>query len=115
MLIYRRRRPIARLLKFPIMKDKYGKTSKIIKPYTKQIFNLPTISNVDTKRTHEFCEHLSYAVQSLETMGNLEKINGNVSMTLDMLHAIRGDLVRTDPEWESWDFVKLTEALTLWT
>ncbi|CAH3142568.1 unnamed protein product, partial [Porites lobata] len=28
---------------------------------------------------------------------------------------IRGDLVRTDPEWEKWDFVKLSEAIRLWT
>ena len=48
-------------------------------------------------------------------MGSLENINGNVAMTLDKLSGIRGDLVRNDSEWESWDFVKLTEALTLCT
>ena len=36
-------------------------------------------------------------------------------MTLDKLPAIRGDLVRTDPTWESWDFGKLAEALRQWT
>ena len=36
-------------------------------------------------------------------------------MTLDKLPAIRGDLVRTDPDWESWDFAKLSEAVRLWT
>ena len=35
-------------------------------------------------------------------------------MTLDKLPSIRGDLVRTDPHWESWDFVKLSEAIRLW-
>ena len=44
-------------------------------------------------------------------MGKLSQISGNVSMTLDKLSGIRGDLVRTDPEWESWDFLKLCEAL----
>ena len=97
------------------MKEKYGENSEIVKAYTKQIFDLPTIPNANIKRIHEFCEKLSYAVQSLETMGSLEKINGNVAMTLDKLSGIRGDLVRNDSEWESWDFVKLTEALTLWT
>ena len=38
-----------------------------------------------------------------------------VSLTLEKLPAIRGDLVRNDPEWESWDFLKFTEALRLWT
>ena len=93
-----------------ILKEKYGKNSELVKAYTKQIFDLPTIPNANIKRIHEFCEKLSYAVQSLETMGSLEKINGNVAMTLDKLSGIRGDLVRNDSEWESWDFVKLTEA-----
>ena len=35
-------------------------------------------------------------------------------MTLDKLPSIRGDLVRTDPEWEKWDFAKLVEALNQW-
>jgi hypothetical protein len=47
-------------------------------------------------------------------MKRLDSVHGNVSMTLEKLVAIRGDLVRTDAEWESWDFVKLTEALRHW-
>ena len=47
-------------------------------------------------------------------MKRLDSVQGNVSMTLEKLVAIRGDLVRTDDEWESWDFVKLTEALRHW-
>ena len=98
-----------------ILKDKYGKESEIIKAYTKQIFELPTIHNVNVKKIHEFADKLSYAVQSLEMMGSLDKINGYVAMMLDKLPAIRGDLVRVDSEWEEWDFVKLTDALKLWT
>lgn len=37
-----------------------------------------------------------------------------VSMTLDKLPAIRGDLVHHDPEWEKWDFSQLSEAIRLW-
>ena len=36
-------------------------------------------------------------------------------MTLDKLPAIRGDLVRMDPEWEKWNFAQLSEAVRLWT
>lgn len=36
-------------------------------------------------------------------------------MTLDKLPAICGDLVRTDPDWESWSFAKLSEAVRLST
>ena len=39
----------------------------------------------------------------------------DVSMILDKLPAIRGDLVRDDPDWENWDFVKLAEAIKQWT
>jgi hypothetical protein len=56
-------------------------------------------------------DKLTYAVQSLETLGKLSQVNGYVSMTLDKLPGIRGDLVRTDDAWESWDFLKLCEAL----
>lgn len=86
-----------------------------MKAYNKEILELPVISGVNVKKIHEFTDRLTYCVQSLETMGKLEQVNGNVSMTLDKLPGIRGDLVRTDNEWESWDFVKLCEALHLWT
>ena len=55
-----------------------------------------------------------HAVQALETLKRLETVNGYVPMTLDKLQAIRGDLVRTDPSWEDWNFAKLAEALRLW-
>ena len=34
-------------------------------------------------------------------------------MMLDKLPAIRGDLARTDPDWEKWDFAQLSEAIRL--
>ena len=54
-------------------------------------------------RIAEFNKKLSHSVQALETMGKLDYISG-----------IRGDLVRTDSRWETWDFAKLTEALKQW-
>ena len=43
-------------------------------------------------------------------MGKLNQVNRNVSMTLDKLPGIRGELVRTNHSWESWNFLKLCEA-----
>ena len=40
-------------------------------------------------------------------MEKLKEIKGNVAMTLDKLSGIRSDL--------EWDYIKLTEALKLWT
>ena len=100
-----------------ILQERFGKESEIIKAYSKQIFYLPTINDLNVNKIHEFTDKLTYAVQSLETLGKLSQVNGNAAMTLDKLPAIRGDLVCTDESWDSWHFVKLTEALTwtLWT
>ena len=98
-----------------ILKSTYGKESEVVKAYVKEIVELPQIPNVNVKRIHEFGEKLMYSVQALETMNKLKQVEGNVAMTLDKLPAIRGDLVRTDPDWENWDFGKLAEALRQWT
>ena len=98
-----------------ILLDKYGKDSEIIKAYSQQIFDLPVIPNQNLYRIHEFCDKLTFSVQSLQTMGKLEQVNGYVAMTLDKLPAIRGNLVRTDPLFENWTFDKLAEALRHWT
>ena len=97
-----------------ILQDKYGKESEIVKCYVKEILDLPQILNSNARRIAEFSEKLTYCVRALETLKKLDQINRNVSMTLDKLAGIRGDLVRTDPEWESWDFSKLAEALRQW-
>ena len=76
--------------------------------------DLPDISGADPHKIEEFCEKLTDSVQAFETMGKLNNVKGNVSMTLDKLSGIRGDLVRSDPEWETRDFVQLTEALNQW-
>ena len=90
-----------------VLLDKHGKDSEIIKAYTQQIFDLPIIPDQNVARIHEFSDKLTFSVQSLQTMGKLEQVNGYVAMTLDKLPAIRGDLTRTDTSWENWTFDKL--------
>ena len=96
------------------LEDKHGKQFEIVKCCVKEIVELPYITSANPRKMAEFYEKLSHSVQALETMGKLDLISGNVSMTLDNLSGIRGDLVRTDPEWETWDFTNLTEALKQW-
>ena len=98
-----------------ILQDQYGKTPEIVKAYIKEIMDLPHISGANPKKIAEFSEKLNYGVQALETLNKRKDVQGNVSMTLDKLPAIRGDLVRDDPDWESWDFTKLAEAIRQWT
>ena len=76
---------------------------------------LPIITSANPRRISKFSKTLTYCVQVLETMNKLSEVNGNIPMTLDKLPAIRGDLVRMDPEWEKWNFAQLSEALSLWT
>ena len=97
-----------------ILVEKYGKESEIVKAYTREILDIPSVQNANRKKISEFSEKLTYCVQALQTLKKLEQVNGAVSMTLNKLPAIRGDLVRTDPDWESWDFASLSEAIRLW-
>ena len=98
-----------------ILNERFGKESEIVKAYVKEILDLPLISSANPRRINEFSEKLTYCAQALQTLNKLEQVNGAVSMMLDKLPAIRGDLVRTDPNWESWSFAKLSEAVQLWT
>ena len=98
-----------------ILKDRFGKESEIVKAFVKEILDLPNIPTANAKRIHEFYEKLAYSVQSLETLRQLDVINGTVSMVMDKLPSIRRDLVRNDEDWEKWNFVQFTEALQQWT
>ena len=78
-----------------ILQDRYGKESEIIKSYVKDIMNLPYIPNANPRKMKDFSEQLNHCVQALQTIIKLSQVDGNVSMTLDKLPRIRGDLVRT--------------------
>ena len=73
--------------------------------------DLPLIDGVHLSQIHQFYERLLYDVQSLETMRKLQQVNGNVSLTIDKLSGIRGDLARNDDNWQDNDFFELCEAL----
>ena len=61
-----------------IFKEKFGKDSEIIKAYTKEILELPTLP----KAISDFSEKLTYCVQALQTLNKLEQVNGATLMTL---------------------------------
>ena len=51
----------------------------------------------------------------MESMGKLQNNNGFVRHTLDNLSGIRSELVRSDDDWQDWNYVELVEALKKWT
>ena len=98
-----------------ILKTKYGKESEIVNAYVTNIMSLETVHGANPNKISIFYEKLSANVQALETLGRIGEVNGYVRLTLDKLDGIRGDLVRTDDDWQSWKFPNLIEALTKWT
>ena len=48
-------------------------------------------------------------------MGKLKEVNGYARMTQGKLDGIKSDLVRTDEDWQDWEFPQLLEALRKWT
>ena len=76
---------------------------------------LPVISGANPAKIHQFYELLLFNVQVLETLGKLKEVNGYVRMSINILSGIRGNLVRTDENWQEWDFTKFVYALQEWT
>ena len=88
-----------------ILTSEYGKESEIVHAYVNNIMGLPTISGSSPKKVD---------VQSLETLGRLRDVTGNVRAVLDKLKGIKADLVRGETGWQDWDFTKLLQAVKRW-
>ena len=97
-----------------ILKSEYGKISEIINAYVNNIMGLPTIPSENPKEVDEFYKKLLYNVQSLERLGKLRDVSGNVRAVLDKLKGIKADLVRGQDGWQEWDFSQLLRAIKRW-
>ena len=76
--------------------------------------NLPVITGSQPTKVHEFYKTLLFNVQSLETLGKLQDVKGNVRSVIDKLKGIKSDLVRGQSGWQDWDFPQLVKALKMW-
>ena len=65
-----------------ILKEKFGKDSEIIKAYTKEILELPTLTGTNPKAISDFSEKLTYCVQALQTLNKLKQVNRATLVTL---------------------------------
>ena len=97
-----------------ILNSEYGRTSEIVNAYIQNIMNLPVITGSQPAKVHEFYKTLLFNVQSLETLGKLQDVKGNVRCVIDKLKGIKSDLVRGQSGWQDWDFPQLVNALKLW-
>ena len=97
-----------------ILKDEYGKVSEIVHAYVRNIAALPKITGSQPSKVHQFHKTLMYNVQSLETLGRLQEVKGNVRSVIEKLEGIKADLVRGEENWQEWDFTQLLVALRKW-
>ena len=97
-----------------ILISEYGRQSEIVNAYIQNIMNLPVITGSQPSRVHEFYKTLLFNVQSLETLGKLQDVKGNVRCVIDKLKGIKSDLVRGQSGWQDWDFPQLVQALKRW-
>ena len=96
-----------------ILKSTCGKPSKLASARIQNIVNLPVISRSNPNKIHDFYEKLITSVQSLDTMGKLQEINGYVRSTLDKLPGTWADLARLENDWQEWK--QSAEAFRQWT
>ncbi|XP_074606420.1 uncharacterized protein LOC141859454 [Acropora palmata] len=97
-----------------ILKGEYGKTSEIVNAYVRNILELPAVPSPDPKRVKAFYKTLLHNVQSLETLGKLERVNEMARSVLDKLKGIKADLVRGEAGWQDWHLHRLVLALKKW-
>jgi hypothetical protein len=72
------------------------------------------INGSSPAKIHEFYKILSHNVQSLQTLGKIERVNGNTRNVLEKLKGVRTDLVRGEEGWQDWDLPHLVVALKKW-
>ena len=65
-------------------------------------------------KINEFYKNLRYHVQSLDTLGRLSEVKGNVRATLDKLKGIKGELVQGHDNWQNWGYEDLLKSLKTW-
>ena len=88
---------------------------KLLTPiYVRNILELPAVPSPDPKRENAFYKTLLHNVQSLETLGKLERVNGMARSVLDKLKGIKADLVRGEAGWQDWDLPRLVLGLKKW-
>ena len=99
-----------------LLHQKYGRISEVIHAHGQKIAKLPTIHSTNNlKLVHQFYRDLNVSINSLKTLGKLESAEILVRQTLDKLGPIKIDLIRTDPDWQNWNFKKLLEELRGYT
>ena len=84
-----------------LLRNGYGKMSQIVNCIP------PKYNGVTSNQFYE--SHL-FDAQALKMLGKLKEVNGYVQMLSNILPGIRGDLIRTNENWQECNFPKLVYA-----
>ena len=88
--------------------------SDVVNTYVVNIMSLQVINGRDPVKINEFYKNLRYNVQSVDTLGRLSEVKGNVRVTLDKLKGIKGGFVQGHENWQNWGYEDLLKALKTW-
>ena len=81
-----------------------------------EIVNLILMKGSNYGKVQEFYEKLSKNFDALQTLVEVDRLQGFVMSTLNKLppQKIKPDLVRVEQNWEDWSIEKLIDALQKW-
>ncbi|PFX26524.1 hypothetical protein AWC38_SpisGene8801 [Stylophora pistillata] len=97
------------------MARRYGKTIEVVGTHVRSILELPTIKEREVRKIHEFYGVLLFNIESLRTLGSLDKLDAAVTFTFDKLGVIKNELAMINEQWSEWSFTQFLEALEKWT
>ena len=97
-----------------ILSGEYGKTSEIVNAYVQNILELPVVKDTNPNEVDKFYKILLCNVQSLETLGKLERVNGMTRSVIDKLPGIKSDIVRGHEGWQDWGLAQLVKEMKVW-
>ena len=96
------------------LKKEYGQTQTVINTHIEEVINLPILRSTSYTKIQDFYEKLSRNHDALLTLGENEVLKGFVMTTLNKLHTIKSDLVRTDKKWETWKMHNPIDSIYAW-
>ena len=104
-----------RALKY--LKEKYGHPNEVAGSYVINLLELPCLVERDVAKIHNFYERLLFSVESLETLGKLQSVEGAAFYVIvKKLEVLKAELVtHVSGDWRDWSFKELLEALRKWT
>ena len=100
------------------LRDKYGNPDELAGAYVINLLEIPAIiDSRDLAKIHHFYEKLLFNVESLQTLGKLESVQGVAYYVIvKKLEPLRSELAtHVTGDWRSWTFANLLEALRKWT